>query len=357
MAASIISEPAYPVQGQLCKITFDGLHADTNFVRLFPVSAPIGSKLREALDAAKGQLAEVHSGASGLPWNFTPDKGGVYTFKLDETATQPSSGSLFENDPTGAPQPTPTQSGSVVLYVGQKLEMTLGASPNEVTLRLFVWNDTIRSTTVAVHGEDTPALVNATSVLAENASYDTSVLDAVAALDGLTATAAAGTLPADFLTARGLYIAHASNTTAHTNNDDVNALSTGWTAANTKAAEEAIRSLRFAIDSHTKQLTDVADATVHPIIDGTTAFVSNGANDEPQTQFFALADAIVRIQQHAALSGTHASVVAIADQSVGPLTALCIALIEALQDQTPTIPTAKNPGAARLGQLAGFKEA
>lgn len=350
--ATLVSAPQYPIPKQTCKITFTGLDPETNFITLFPVTAPVGSSLREAIDSSKGARVNNHQGASNEPWIFTPEVGGVYTFFLQETSIRASSGSLFQNDPTGASNPSITAQGEVVLYVGEALQLTIGDSPDEVTLRLYVWNDTIRSTSIAVHDEDTPALIEPGSPAAENAIYNSGVTDAVTELVNKSATAVAGTLPADFVTVRNLYQAHADSIVAHTNNDDVNTLSSGYTATNPKAAESAIKALRAAIDAHAEQLKDVSDAAVHSQIDGATAFYSSGAGSDPGTQFYALADALVRLRAHAEVAG-HASTVSIAG-TVGPLTELCVKYIEALKLASPANPAAKNPAAAILGQFGGF---
>ena len=356
MPASLVVAPQYPIPGRECTITFSGLASGTDKIQLFPVSAPVGSALRESIDASKGVRTEIHSGPAGVPWKFAPEVGGVYTFTLQETSIQPAAGSLFQNDTTGAPLPQITQSGQVVLYVGEAMQLTLGESPDEVTLKLYVWNDTVMATSVAVHDEDTPALIEPTSPTADSASYDEELLETVGLLVGKTGTQIAGTLAADFATVRDLYQAHAASVTAHTNNDDVNTISDGWTATNDKTAAAAINELRSVIAGHTTQLEDLAEAEIHSRIDGETAFFASGAGASRGSKFFALADALVRLRDHADLSGPHASVVAVAG-AVGPLTDVHVKYIKALQKGSPDSPDARNPGASILGALGGFEAA
>ena len=79
---TLVSAPQYPIPGQACKITFTGLATGANFIRISPISAPIDSLLRKGIDAAKGELVEIHAGSSDTPWDFTPDKAGMCTLRL-----------------------------------------------------------------------------------------------------------------------------------------------------------------------------------------------------------------------------------------------------------------------------------
>jgi hypothetical protein len=80
----------------------------------------------------------------------------------------------------------------VSLHVGRRVTFKLGRQPDTATLVFFVWNDTIRATTLAVHGETTPTVINPSTPKAKTAANGTLVLDTVEELIDATVESARG---------------------------------------------------------------------------------------------------------------------------------------------------------------------
>lgn len=359
--ATLVPAPDYPIPGQDCSITFAGLVAGTNQVQVNATLAPAGSELRRRIDAARGEVVDVYSGSAADPWRFKPDKGGVYTFDLLEFEVQSSSGALFQGDPGGAPRPVLKTTTTVALYVGERLSLKLGEPPHQCDLVVFVWNNTVRATSVPVQGVATPALENPSSPAAASATYDPTLIGLVASLDNDSAASILGTFPDDFAAVATAWNTHVANGTAHNNADTRHPISSGWGATTIKGAPAAINELRRLMASHMGSLTipaaDPTDppVTIHDAVDGRTVFQSAGCQEGRGSQYFALADAMVRLAEHKALaSPVHNSADAGAAPTVGTLVAIAARYITALRLTSPTLPPSRNPGAASLEQFGGF---
>ncbi|HEY3494755.1 MAG TPA: hypothetical protein VGK73_08725 [Polyangiaceae bacterium] len=359
--ATLVPAPEYPIPGQDVAISFTGLDADTNQLQVNATMAPIGSELRKRIDAARGEVVDVYSGSTTDPWRFKPDKGGVYTFELLEFQVQPSSGALFAGDPAGAPRPALQAKTTVLLYVGERLSLKMGEAPNQLDLVVFVWNNTVRATSVPVHGVATPALENPTSPAAASAKYDATLLLLVEAMGGTTTSSILGTFATDFANLKTSWNAHLADATAHNNADTLRTIGSGWSAATTKGAPAAINELRRLMVAHMGSLTIPAanpvdpPVPIHDAIDGTTVFQSAGCQEGRASQYFALADAVVRLAEHKAIGApVHNSADAAAAPTIGPLTTIMARYITALRLTSPTLPPARNPGAATLEQFGGF---
>jgi len=359
--ATLVPAPEYPIPSQDVSITFTGLVAGTNQIQVNATMAPTGSEIRRRIDAARGQVVDVYSGSATVPWKFKSDKGGVYTFELLEFVVRPSSGAMFAGDPAGSPQPVLQTKTTVLLYVGERLTLKMGEAPHQLDLVVFVWNDTVRATSVPVHGVATPALENPTSPAAASAKYDAPLLILVDALDGDLASSVLGTFATDFANVATAWNAHLANATAHNNADTLRPIAAGWSAATIKGAPAAISELRRLMTAHMGSLTipaaDPVDPPVpiHDAIDGTTVFQSAGCQEGRASQYFALADAVARLAEHKAIGApVHNSVDAGAAPTIGALTTIMARYITALRLTSPTPPPARNPGASTLEQFGGF---
>jgi hypothetical protein len=182
MAATLTLAQDYPIPG-IVPVTFvappPAAAPVGDYVRVWVTSAPVGSTYRGYLDANTYiDRAMVFDGGVKATWDAVMDVGGKYTFTLQEydfIATDFGGG--YYRDPDS--WPVETKQGaefSESLYIGERLVHRLGAAEyGYADLILWVWNATIRKTTVQVHGETTPAIINPTTARAEAAAYSSTV--------------------------------------------------------------------------------------------------------------------------------------------------------------------------------------
>ncbi len=219
---SLVTTPAYPIPTRPALVTFAFTSAaDANYLRAWCTVAPEGSELANRIAANRLNRALVYQGDGGpkRPWRHTFDKGGAYTFLVQEYEKGNHWGGGYEGDPRGAPTETKVGGESTLtLYVAQRLTQELGAGPDRATLVLHVHNSTIVETTVATHGEKSPSVANPTSDRAKVAATDSDVTAAIAALVAMSPSTAFGTVGSvvdDFI---AKFVAHAAS--AHHQNAD-----------------------------------------------------------------------------------------------------------------------------------------
>lgn len=360
MPASISPTPTYPIPGERVEISFAGLNAATNAVQLFAVTAPAGSALDTRIKESTKNRVRVFDGDTATKWIFEPDKGGVYTFTLEElTRVSPSLG-MFAGDLGGTSSPTAVATTIVTLSVGQKLTHQLGTSQDSAELVVFIWGDYVRATTLPVHGIASPAIINPSSATAAAAIEATDVVAAIAALIDIDAGSILGSVATVFASLRDAYQAHALNATHHNVDDDVNTIGDGFVATSPKAAENSINELRRQLAAHMENPTDSGGTTrPHDAVDGANAFMTSGASTDAATHYAALVDAWIVYSGHIATgSPVHNSAdVTNTAPTLSPLMTLHRRFFEAIADQSPSPPAATNAGVTTLAQRAGFKEA
>ncbi len=220
---TLTATPTYPIPNRPCRIVFGFTSAaDANYIRAWCTGAPEGSALRDKIDKNRLARALVYEGDGGTkrPWATKFDKGGVYTFVVQEYEKGNHWGGGYEGDPRGAPTEAKVGSEATLsLYVAQRLTQELGHGPDKATLVLYAVNDTIRQTLFAVHGEASPAVILPTSDRAKVAALDADVTTAIAALVGMSPATAFGTVGSvvdDFITK---FVAHAGSGVFHQNAD------------------------------------------------------------------------------------------------------------------------------------------
>jgi hypothetical protein len=367
MSAVLVSLPVYPIPEQRCELTFSGLDPATNQITIYPVSAPIGSRVRGDIDASKGTRVEEYTGKSSLPWVFTPDVGGRYVFNVEESTINAPRGKRFDLDTYGSPDPAIAQTSTVSLFVGERMTLSLGESPHAAQLACYVWNETIRATTLAVHGEDTPALSGATSPRSAIAILDAALLADVATMSGSTVAAFTGTFADQFVICRDAYDLHLTDATfggQHENPDDLNLCGEGLRATDQTLAQTALSEFRRRLSAHAVTMTDSGGLGVHWEYpdSASDAFILSGSSGSRSEQYLALADIIVRLENHLAAFGPGG-----VDWHVGvdnpgtvlgicPMLTLCRDYLRALGSEIVSIPDGRNAGAAKLEQLAGFEK-
>ncbi len=194
MPTTFSSTPTFVVPARQCQITF--ALAGGNYLRAWVTAAPEGSEFATKLKESTQHRALAYQGDAASKWNATFDVGGKYTIVTQEYTRGTSYGGGYENDPNGAESETKVGSETTLsLFVGQRLTAEIGVSPDTATLVLWVWDSTIRPTTLAVHGEKSPCLVKETPTpLCKLAMESTSVLTAVAALENVLVSTSLGTI-------------------------------------------------------------------------------------------------------------------------------------------------------------------
>ncbi len=194
MAVTLASTPTYPVPNRVVRFT-PTLSGGGNWFRIWVTNAPTGTQWRNDLDTTSAPRLEVYANDTVGQWEWTPTKGGVYVFKAQEYTRGSGGSGGYQGAPSSAPSETKIGSETTIsVYVGQRLTQTLGIAPDTATLALWVWNDTIRATSLVEHGEKTPSVTAPTSPKAITATLNSSLITAVAALANVSCTTALGTL-------------------------------------------------------------------------------------------------------------------------------------------------------------------
>lgn len=223
MAITLTQTPTYPAPGRKVRVTTTA-GAGGDFARLWLTDAPLGSQWRAKLAESTAARFEIATSDSGKAFDFVPDVGGVYVFAAQEyTLGASSHGGSYQGDPNS--YQTETKVGTEVtvnVYVGERLEQTIGTGTDTATLALWVWNDSIRQTTLAEHGEVTPALSNPGGDRARIAMLDSAVVGALSALVNQSASTALGTLSGVLSDIGTKLLAHEALLTAHAAADEDN---------------------------------------------------------------------------------------------------------------------------------------
>jgi len=196
--ATISSDPTYPVPNRQATLTMTLVESGSNWVRIWCTVAPDASQVAQTLIKSNTHRVVVYEGAGGAnePWRWTPDAGGKYTFAVQEYTRGGGFSGGYAGDTAAAP--TETKCGletTLYFYVGQRLTAPIGVGHDTASIVLWIWNATIRATSLQVHGEATPALTSQTpSAAAAIAMASTTVVNALAALVDVAVSTAVGTI-------------------------------------------------------------------------------------------------------------------------------------------------------------------
>jgi len=367
--------PAYPVPGRECALTFT-IAPTSNFAKVWVTSAPQGSALRAKIEASTSLRFPFESGQVGPqhPISFTPDKGGVYTFVVQEYVKgEAAFGGAYEGDPSS--DQTETKAGSEVqltLQVGQRVTQKVGKSPDTATLSLWIFGSTIRATTLAVHGERTPSLSKPGTPKASIAVESTAVqsaLDPFVDADVATVLGDLGTVLSNLGTVINLHMNYAAD--VHNTGDVANNIPTGMVnSVSPKDLPKTVSKILAALrghytnddNGHTDGITPGPDSAAfhefgiikkNDIID-LPIFDSVG---DLETAYGALADIWRSYEAHRKSTAVHQN-----PDNVNVLGALPAALqlhqlfISVLASVSPAIPPTINSGVVTAVSTAGFKE-
>jgi hypothetical protein len=348
-----------------------------NYVRVWLLDAPTASKLKgEIAKDTQNNRVQAFEGGTADTWEVELDKGGAYVFVLQEY--QQGSADFtggYDGDPRGG-FTAETKVGDEVertVYIGERLSMQLGTgSHGFANLVLYVWDATIRQTTVALHGETTPAILHtsaattdrlATRRRAETAALDATVQASIAALIDLPVANLvpnAETLVAEMVDKT---VKHMTNEPQnyHAAGDGVNSVEvsnlpkTGLSTP--EAFARAARVLSNRLRAHMENESD-GGAEYHGEPDFANVIIASppppGSSRMPEV-WASIADVHRAYEAHR-LSGVHA----LADTdnnietSLDPLLVVHRDFLLAMQPLSPAPPATTNPGVTAAAQL-GFE--
>lgn len=370
--ATLTTTPEYPVPGKPVQVVFAYTESGANFLRVWITDAPEGSKYRKRLTDEALSRVELFTSEGGTTWtNGDFDKGGIYRLVVQEyTRGAATFGGGYENSPGSAPTETKAGSESTLsVHIGQRMTQEIGAGQDKAQLVLFVWNDSIRATSVAVHGETTPAIVNPSTPRSTMAMSDTSVRAAVAALAGQTALAAIGTLGTVISNIRTKFEVHRTQATVHQNNDADNAINNSFAATPTPATyalilNELIRKFTQHVENDAGGVSNLAgkNSRNYHDVSGTKIDWSNRplfqSVGSVADAYAATADLWRCYEAHRVSTGVHDNA-----DNTNALSGLGDTILNvhrlflvSLAASNPTAPNNKSTAAVLLMAGAGFKE-
>lgn len=232
--------PVYPAPNRDVQVIFTLTGSASNFVRVWVTAAPPDSELRKKLDASTQNRYRVgeFDGGPDHPWRARFDKGGKYTLIAQEYTRGASAyGGGYQKSPDGAPSETKVGAEvTLQLHIGQRLTSDIQAGSDTLTVVVWVWDDAIRATTAAVHGEDSPSVLAATSTARALAVTESdTVLDALNALVNQPTSTAIGTMSvvlSDFISK---WNGHLTAASVHTDDDTYNAIPVGLASGSNSA--------------------------------------------------------------------------------------------------------------------------
>ncbi len=238
MPTTFSTIPTFPVPTRQCQVAFSLAGASANYVRVWVTVAPDGSEFSNKLKESTQHRVLAFEGDENTVWNLTADIGGKYTLVAQELIRGSSYGGGYENDPNGAESETKVGGETTLsLFIGQRLTAEIGVSPDTATLAVWVWDSTIRPTTLAVHGEKTPSLTQDTPTAKSKLAMESStVTAAVSALENVSVSTSIGTLSTiadEMITELN---AHLTQGGVHAVNDTDNDISPAYKTATTPSA-------------------------------------------------------------------------------------------------------------------------
>ena len=224
------TQPTYAVTNRETPVTFTKTNASANFIRVWVTDAPLASELKSRLEETAVSRLKVHEGDNLSVWNVNFDRGGRYRFVAQEyTLFAADYGGAYEMDPNAAPaQDKVGGETELSIYIGQKMVSTVGAGGDTADLTMYIWNDTVRGTTIANHGFISPVIDNPSSPRASSAIASTDVITALANLSDVNVATMIGdvsTINANIITK---YNAHLTQVSVHENDDDDNAVDSAY---------------------------------------------------------------------------------------------------------------------------------
>lgn len=365
MTVTVSQTPTYQLPNKTFYMTFSA--TDGNFVRVMVTAAPPSSGYAQRIIDEETSELEIGATATGQVWTgFEPDAPGVYTLKAYELTVGASTyGGYFESDTDGYSTETVEGSTTLTIYVGQRLESTIGTPADNATLVLHVWNSTVRATTVEQHGIDSPDLINPSSARAETFVSDSGVVAALANFEDRAASTVASAAYSvldnelvefeDHLLQAGV---HAANDT-----DNTPAVASLRNALTEEQLVTSVAELQRLYRQHCENDAGAgggagsASSNYHTIGDRINGPIAPPPSDYASA-IFAVADLWRGYEAHRVSTVFHSSADttnSLTALTTGSLLALCKEVSDVLATPTPTAPSTDNPGATSLVHRGGFK--
>lgn len=367
MAVTITPSPTYPVQGRPAKIAV-AVTGGGNYVRIWCTDAPLGSDLRAVLDDNAITRTEVFKGDAGTDWLFVPDKGGVYVLTAQEyTRGASTTGGTYVDSPGNAPSETKIGSETALtLQIGQRLTHQLGLGADTATLVLHVFDDTIRNTTLADHGEKTPAVIEGSTPRAKSAALATAVVTATEQLASTSATGILGTLSSVVADLVDNYEDHRVSASWHNpaDTDTDNEISEGYRLPNSpKGLVDSVQQCARMIDRHMRNNDGNGDDTAAYHLVSTVKYI-DWANLLPDIGVGEVGKALAVLgaltsayESHRVSTTVHHTADTTNSLAARPkLVTLHEKFFEAIKANSPSAPATINSGAQVLISTAGFQE-
>ncbi len=369
---TLTTTPAYAPPGRNIEVHWTLAESGADFLRVWLVDAPAGSRLKAQLAEGVASRLVVFTSEEGLTWSTGDfDVGGNYVFVTQEyTRGASAHGGDYEGDPNAAPSETKLGAETTVtLNIGQRMTQRLGFGRDTATLVLYVWGDTIRETRLSEHGEVSPAIVRPSTPRATTAATDTNVLTAVAALKGVAADTAIGSLGTIIGDIVSKFNAHRTEATIHQTDDDDNVIPVVYSATPTPQNFPQIVStiLRF-LDQHMRNDAGGVDgdagtnsAVYHDVggakVDWTNLPLFKNAGTVEEC-YAALADIWRAYTAHAASTSVHDAADAgnVLTNINGTILNVHRYFLDSLAKSSPTVPQTRPSAAVKLATKAGFSE-
>jgi hypothetical protein len=369
---TLVTTPTHPIAGKpfrLRALRNDDTAAASTHARIWCLNAPLGTKVRKQIDESRARVTLVPvmhlrkvDETRQDPVELTLEKGGSYYLSIDELQIGKGYTGGYESDPRGAPSEVVKSSGIATLYVAEPLSLRLGCGPDTATLRLFIHNETVIQTELAVHGEATPRvdLSASATARARMAAENDDVRAAVAALAGQTVATLLGDISGSLDNLLTKIRAHLVQSGRHYANDTDNSIGTSFNGATTEQSRAAtLNEARRLLGRHMRNDsgagTGSAATGYHSAADWANVPLDAAAASDALTNGVAQADLWRAYEAHR-LSAVHRG----ADNNnvataLPPLLDLHRLFLNVLAASSPPASTARTAGEAGLVAGLGFK--
>jgi hypothetical protein len=360
MTVTASMAPAYPLPGKPVEVTCTC--SVGNWVRVALTSGPEASTYQKQIYDNNLSELQLWVADAGEPHRFTFDVPGVYTCTAREyTKGGVGFGGDYAGDPAGYASETAIGSNTVTFTVGQRMSADIRYRAERGSLVLYVWNSTIRATTVPEHGERSPRFDGSTPLM-KTAASTTPVTSALNALDGVACSVAAGSMGTaldNVMTKFNSHITATGTGAIHANPDTSNSVAASYFGATTPDAMRdtvqrfgAVMRQHFTNDAGTG--SGVGSGSYHAVADWDNLPLLSGVSDVLSASL-ALASLWHSYEAHRVDTTVHGA----ADNTntssaLPPLYAAYAAILGVLHSDNPTAPAVDNPGATLLVHRAGL---
>lgn len=366
MTVALQASIAVPVAKAQIRLTFT---ADVgNFVRAWCTAAPAGSKLRGKLDENKSARVHVKDSDSGEAFDYTFDVAGAYQIAATElTKGAKPYGGGYQGAPDAERSESVIGETALTIYVAASIKSTIGHGQDTADLTLYVANDLIRETTLAVHGRATPAVEKAKTDKAATAAEASAVTTALAALIDTNASGALGDLSATATDIIDRFNAHIASGVFHNAGDvsDNKILVAFRNPVGPEALKRSVSAILKALSAHIRN-----DSVTTPTGTGTRTWHLFGADNRVDWQSMPLFESSATVADHVraladawrSFEAHRTSAAHNTSDTTNTLSALPLLIdvhrlfLTELASLSPNVPNTENPAKTILVHGAGFEE-